>query len=66
LPCKRNLLLTGTPIQNNTDELFSLLNFIEPAKFPTLSDFKVEFGDLTTADQIEKLNKVLKPYILRR
>ena len=34
MPCKRNLLLTGTPIQNNTEELFSLLNFIEPHHFP--------------------------------
>jgi chromodomain-helicase-DNA-binding protein 7 len=28
LCCKRVLLLTGTPIQNNTAELWSLLNFI--------------------------------------
>jgi SNF2 family DNA or RNA helicase len=30
LPCYRKLLLTGTPIQNNTRELWTLLNFIEP------------------------------------
>lgn len=30
LPCKRVLLLTGTPIQNNTAELWSLLNYIHP------------------------------------
>jgi SNF2 family DNA or RNA helicase len=28
LPCPRILLLTGTPIQNNTIELFGLLNII--------------------------------------
>lgn len=33
MPCKRIMLLTGTPIQNNTEELFTLLNFIEPSKF---------------------------------
>jgi SNF2 family DNA or RNA helicase len=28
LPCLRKTLLTGTPIQNNTRELWTLLNFI--------------------------------------
>ena len=60
------MLLTGTPVQNNTDELFSLLNFIEPRHFPSAQLFKDEFGDLITAEQIEKLNKLLKPFILRR
>jgi len=27
------LLLTGTPLQNNTQELWTLLNFIHPEKF---------------------------------
>jgi chromodomain-helicase-DNA-binding protein 7 len=66
MPCKRTLLLTGTPVQNNTDELFSLLNFIEPKHFPSAQNFKDEFGDLTSAEQIESLNKLLKPFILRR
>lgn len=71
------MLLTGTPIQNNTvyrtfifiatqDELWSLLNFIEPVHFANLNDFKCDFGELVSAEQIEKLNLVLKPYILRR
>jgi len=66
LPCKRILLLTGTPIQNNTEELWSLLNYIEPEKFSNLNHFLYEFGDLSKADQVEKLHKILKPYLLRR
>ena len=33
LPCKRATIMTGTPLQNNTKELWALLNFIEPAVF---------------------------------
>ena len=28
LPCRRVTLMTGTPVQNNTKELWSLLNYI--------------------------------------
>ena len=66
LPCKRILLLTGTPIQNNTEELWSLLNYIEPDKFYSLQVFMSEFGDLSNVDQLEKLHRVLRPYLLRR
>ena len=66
LPCKRILLLTGTPIQNNTEELWSLLNYIEPDKFNSLSNFLVHFGDLSNAEQVERLHDLLKPYLLRR
>ena len=32
-PCRKVMLLTGTPIQNNTKELFTLLNYIAPDSF---------------------------------
>lgn len=32
------VLLTGTPLQNNIQELFSLLNFLEPEQFGMLQD----------------------------
>lgn len=36
------LLLTGTPLQNNTQELWTLLNFIHPDKFGYVSHLHVE------------------------
>ena len=65
-PCKRILLLTGTPVQNNTKELWTLLNYIEPEKFNSLELFLEEFGNLESYDQITKLHSILKPHFLRR
>lgn len=44
--------MTGTPLQNNTVELWSLMNFIEPAKFPDLEKFTARFGTITTQEQV--------------
>ena len=49
-PCRRILLLTGTPVQNNTKELFTLLNYIESENFNSFERFMDEYGDLKTAD----------------
>ncbi|XP_026860783.2 chromodomain-helicase-DNA-binding protein 6 isoform X1 [Electrophorus electricus] len=60
------VLLTGTPLQNSVEELFSLLNFLEPMQFPSESTFLEEFGDLKTEEQVKKLQAILKPMMLRR
>ncbi|CAI5986090.1 unnamed protein product [Closterium sp. NIES-65] len=39
LPAENTLLLSGTPLQNNLQELWSLLNFILPAIFSDLHEF---------------------------
>lgn len=66
LVCKRIFLLTGTPIQNNMSELWSLLHFIEPVRFSDAAVFEKEFGDLSNIDQLERLKSTLRPYLLRR
>ena len=60
------LLLTGTPLQNNMNELWSLLNFIEPNKFASENEFISHFGNLTDAKQVTDLHELLRPYFLRR
>ncbi|EDV21179.1 uncharacterized protein TRIADDRAFT_30634 [Trichoplax adhaerens] len=60
------ILLTGTPLQNNVEELFSLLNFLEPARFASDVMFLSEFGNLKTEAQVDKLQTILKPMMLRR
>ena len=61
-------LLTGTPIQNNMQELWSLLHFIMPTLFDSLAEFKEWFlmENQVDASQISKLHTILKPFMLRR
>ncbi|CAB4018646.1 chromodomain-helicase-DNA-binding 8-like, partial [Paramuricea clavata] len=66
LQMEHRILLTGTPLQNNVDELFSLLNFLEPAQFPSQGAFLMEFGNLRTEAQVERLQALLRPMMLRR
>lgn len=49
---EHKVLLTGTPLQNSVEELFSLLNFLEPQQFPSEGAFLEEFGDLKTDEQV--------------
>ncbi|XP_059476340.1 chromodomain-helicase-DNA-binding protein Mi-2 homolog isoform X2 [Neocloeon triangulifer] len=60
------LLLTGTPLQNNLEELFHLLNFLEKDKFNDLTEFQNEFADISKEEQVQKLHDMLGPHMLRR
>ncbi|KAI5074233.1 hypothetical protein GOP47_0010194 [Adiantum capillus-veneris] len=61
------LLLTGTPIQNNTKEVFSLLNILDPQQFSSEEEFLLKYGDLKKAEQVKDLqDNVLRPRLLRR
>jgi len=60
------LLLTGTPLQNNLEELFHLLNFLSPDRFIDLQEFLSEFTDIAKEEQVQKLHELLGPHLLRR
>ncbi|XP_015247566.1 PREDICTED: chromodomain-helicase-DNA-binding protein 1-like isoform X1 [Cyprinodon variegatus] len=63
------LLLTGTPIQNNLKELYSLLSFIQPNIFtPNETDsFVSSYSNLKSQPALaSELQSVLEPFLLRR
>ncbi|KAM8820274.1 chromodomain-helicase-DNA-binding protein 1-like [Eudromia elegans] len=64
-----NLLLTGTPIQNSLEELYSLLSLIDPDIFPReqVKEF-VEYyqGVEKENEPAEELHNLLQPFLLRR
>lgn len=60
------VLLTGTPLQNNMTELWTLLNFVAPQTFPSASEFLQQYGNLQNTNQVTALQKVLREFVLRR
>jgi SNF2 family DNA or RNA helicase len=70
LKSKNKILLTGTPIENSTMDLWSQMTFINPGLLGTQSFFRNEFlypiekknDDVKT----KRLYSIIKPFILRR
>ena len=60
------VLLTGTPLQNNIQELWSLLNFLNPAQFHSQAEFEYKYGSVNDTNSVVELKKILKPLMLRR
>ncbi|KAL1567540.1 DNA helicase [Salvia divinorum] len=63
---QHRVLLTGTPLQNNIGEMYNLLNFLQQDAFPSLALFEEKFNDLTTAEKVEELKKLVASHMLRR
>ncbi|XP_006097830.1 chromodomain-helicase-DNA-binding protein 1-like isoform X1 [Myotis lucifugus] len=64
-----NLLLTGTPIQNSLQELYSLLSFVEPDLFSKeqVEDFVQRYQSIEKEfESASELHKLLQPFLLRR
>ncbi|KAE9603296.1 putative DNA helicase chromatin regulator PHD family [Lupinus albus] len=63
---QHRVLMTGTPLQNNLGEMYNLLNFLQPASFPSLASFEEKFNDLATTAKVDELKKLVAPLMLRR
>ena len=62
---KHKLLLTGTPLQNNLKELFTLLNFLDPKSF-NIEALEERFVTLEQQEHVDQIHQILAPHLLRR
>ncbi|XP_062251847.1 chromodomain-helicase-DNA-binding protein 1-like [Platichthys flesus] len=63
------VLLTGTPLQNNLQEIYSLLTFIQPSVFPAeeIDVFVKSYSNVLHQPALAaELQSVLEPFLLRR
>ncbi|MBC7947492.1 MAG: DEAD/DEAH box helicase [Chitinophagaceae bacterium] len=70
LNAKNRLCMSGTPLQNNTFDIFAQMNFLNPGMLGTMEFFRQEFAipidKFGEADRKDHLRKILYPFILRR
>lgn len=81
IACKRRIILTGTPMQNNLAELWNLMDFTNPTLLGSYETFKREFEDQIIraghanatraevdagAELSSYLKKIITPYVFRR
>ncbi|MBK0404233.1 DEAD/DEAH box helicase [Adhaeribacter sp. BT258] len=70
LKSRHRLILTGTPVENSTMDLWSQMSFINPGLLGSQNFFRNEFLKPIEKDKDEvktkKLHALIKPFILRR
>jgi SNF2 family DNA or RNA helicase len=70
LKSRRKLILTGTPIENSTLDLWSQMSFLNPGLLGNEAYFKKEYlipiEKKADVAKTQKLNAIIKPFLLRR
>ncbi|XP_047358651.1 DNA repair and recombination protein RAD54B-like isoform X2 [Vespa velutina] len=81
IDCKRRILLSGTPIQNDLQEFYTLVNFVNPIILGSSTEYKRYYEDPIIASQCpyasddaqslgneraKELRDATNPFILRR
>ncbi|NDC41323.1 MAG: helicase SNF2, partial [Chitinophagia bacterium] len=70
LNCKNRLALSGTPLQNNTFDLYAQMNFLNPGMLGSreffMSEFATPIDKFSEGEVKQQLKKLTYPFLLRR
>ncbi|MGW0435843.1 DEAD/DEAH box helicase [Micromonospora sp. NPDC003197] len=70
IPAGARVALTGTPVENNLTELWSILDWTTPGLLGTLTGFRARWARPIEADRdaevSARLSRLVRPFLLRR
>jgi len=70
IKAQNRIVLTGTPVENNTFDLYAQMNFLNPGLLGSVPFFKEEFSNpidrFGNEAKLEQLKKLVYPFLLRR
>ena len=70
LKAQNRIAMTGTPIENNTFDLYAQLNFLNPGMLGSIEFFKEQYSNPidkhSDPDRVDELKRIVFPFILRR
>ena len=69
LQARRRIALTGTPVENRLEELWSQFHFLNPGMLGGRSDFRERYADPIGSgdeDAVTRLRARVRPFVLRR
>ena len=67
LRAESRIVLTGTPLENCSADLWSIFDFLQPGMLGSLQSFKRRYADIAFDDELQQdLRMRISPFILRR
>lgn len=55
------LCFKSTPIQNDVQEFWTILNFVDPDSFNDSKDFMERYGDMKSKESVDALHEEIRP-----
>ncbi len=67
IKAEHRLVLTGTPLENSPEDLWSIFDFLHPGLIGTLHAFKHRYAEISRNPELQKeLSARVSPFIMRR
>ena len=67
IPSGNRIILTGTPLENSAEDLWSMFDFLHPGLLGSLNSFREKYSDIAASAELKReLVRRIAPFMLRR
>ena len=67
IPSDSRIILTGTPLENSAEDLWSMFDFLHPGLLGSLNSFREKYSEIAASAELKReLARRIAPFMLRR